>query len=107
MSSLPGPIFKRWIHSREEDSGEKIVYRPAGYPLPPARGREGIEFRGDGTFIHYLIGPTDRSQAVIGQWKTNEPETIEVNFPDQSLSPHKLDIIECSDDVLIVKKRPN
>jgi hypothetical protein len=107
MSSLPGSIFKRWIHSREEDTGENVVYRPAGYRFPPARGREGIEFREDGAFVHYVIGPTDRSQAVKGQWKSNEPKIIEVSFPDQSSSPYKLVIVKCSDDMLIVKKRPN
>jgi len=81
MPSLPDPIFKRWIHFREEDKGESIVYRPAGYPFPPARGREGIEFRSDGAFIHYQIGPNDRSQAVTGRWKIIEPQTIEIKLP--------------------------
>jgi hypothetical protein len=103
MSSLPGSIFKRWVHSREEDTGENIVYRPVGYPFPPARGREGIEFREDGAFIHYLIGPSDRPQAINGQWQSNEPMIIEVDFSDQSRSPYKLFIVKCSDEVLIVK----
>src|SRR4051794_36523523 len=102
--SLPNSIFKRWVLSREEVTGENIVYRPAGYPLPRARGREGIEFRDSGEFIHYIIGPTDRSQAVTGEWKASDFKIIDVNFPNKKLSPYRLTIVECSDTVLLVKK---
>jgi len=49
--TLPSQIFRRWTHSREEDRADILVYRPKDYPFPPARGREGLEFRKNGEFI--------------------------------------------------------
>ena len=39
-----------WLHAREEDpdDADELVFRPEGYPLPLARGREQIELRDDG-----------------------------------------------------------
>ena len=54
----------RWVHAHEEDEGDVRVYRPAGYDLPPARGRRGLEFRPGGEVIVYGPGPADRPQAV-------------------------------------------
>ena len=33
-----GSLVKRWVHSREEDDGERMVFRPAQYPFPRSRG---------------------------------------------------------------------
>jgi hypothetical protein len=54
----------RWVHAHEEDEGDVRVYRPAGYDLPPARGRRGLEFRPDGEVVVYGPGPADKPQAV-------------------------------------------
>ena len=56
----PPELFRRWVHVREEDEpGGVRVYRPADHPIPPARGRDGVEFRPDGTVVAYAIGPVD------------------------------------------------
>jgi hypothetical protein len=61
-------LTQRWLHSREEDSGNQIVYRPATYEFPPARGRTGFELRPDGSMIDIGIGPTDRRAEASGTW---------------------------------------
>lgn len=57
----------RWLHAREEDpeDGDELVFRPEGYPLPLARGREEIELRedADGGFVARAPGPDDRPLA--------------------------------------------
>ena len=54
------PLLQHWIHSHEEDTDTEMVFRPASFNFPPARGRKGFELSPDGTLIDYRIGPTDR-----------------------------------------------
>lgn len=102
--TLPSQIFRRWTHSREEDVGDTLVYRPSDYPFPPARGREGIEFRENGEFIRYQIGSTDRSLATPGRWSVQETNVVKVQFPNQSASLHTLTILECDEQILKVRQ---
>jgi hypothetical protein len=102
--TLPNQIFRRWIHSREEDQGDILVYRPTGYPFPPARGREGLEFRENGEFIRYQIGATDRNLAVPGQWSIENGNVVTIQFPDQSASSYTLTILECDEQILKVRQ---
>jgi hypothetical protein len=102
--NLPSQIFRRWTHSREEDQGDTLVYRSDNYQFPPARGREGLEFREDGEFIRYQIGSTDRNSAISGRWSMQESNIVEVHFPNQSISPYTLRILECDEQILKVNK---
>lgn len=102
--TLPSQIFRRWTHSREEDQGDILVYRPSDYPFPPARGREGLEFRENGEFIRYQIGATDRSSAVPGRWSVQNGNVVEVQLPNQSTSSYTLTILECDEQILKVRR---
>ncbi|HEY9611634.1 hypothetical protein [Allocoleopsis sp.] len=102
--TLPSQIFRRWTHSREEDVGDTLVYRPSDYPFPPARGREGLEFRENGEFIRYQIGSTDRSLATPGRWSVQETNKVKVQFPNQSASLQTLTILECDEQILKVRQ---
>ncbi|MEG4109124.1 hypothetical protein [Microcoleus sp. S13_C5] len=102
--TLPSQIFKRWTHSREEDRADILVYRPKDYPFPPARGREGLEFRENGEFIRYQIGATDRSLGVPGRWSIQNTNMVEVEFPNQSVSSYTLTILECDEQILKVRQ---
>lgn len=102
--TLPSQIYRRWVHSREEDQGDILVYRPSDYPFPPARGREGMEFRENGEFIRYQIGPTDRSLAIPGQWSVKDTNVVEIQFPNQSASSYTLTILECDEQILKVRQ---
>jgi hypothetical protein len=62
------PIVNHWIHAHEEDSAGVRTFRPSTYDFPPSRGREGFDFRGDGTAIVYTIGPADGNLADTGRW---------------------------------------
>jgi hypothetical protein len=69
VTPLPPELFRRWVHVHEEDDGDVRVYRPAGYALPPARGRRGLEFRPDGELLLYGPGPADKPQASTARWE--------------------------------------
>lgn len=71
------PLFRRWVHVREEDEGDVRVYRPAGTELPPARGRRGIEFKPDGEVLVYGPGPADKPTASPGSMADVEVVSVE------------------------------
>jgi hypothetical protein len=66
----PAAIARHWVHSHEEDEGGTQVFRPADFPLPPARGRDALALDSDGTLRRSIPGPDDRSsQLPTGSWK--------------------------------------
>ena len=93
------PILRHWIHSHEEDTDTEIVFRPASFNFPPARGRRGFELSPDGTLIDYGIGPTDRRQQTKGKWKrTGDDLTLDAG------ARRVLKIVSVSNDRLVAKK---
>ncbi|MGH3916485.1 MAG: hypothetical protein ACRDTC_24205 [Pseudonocardiaceae bacterium] len=97
-------LFRRWVHSFEEDTEEVSVYRPFGFEFPPARGRDGFDIKRDGEFIRYDIGPADGLVEVPGRWKAKGPNEIVVHFNDSHVEPDKLHIVSCEDDVLRIAR---
>lgn len=61
-------ISRFWIHAREEDVGNEIVYRTDDYDFPPSRGRDAIQLCEDGCLIEHSPGPTDRPVSMQGRW---------------------------------------
>jgi hypothetical protein len=104
VSELPRELFKRWVHSHEEDTDEVRVFRPQGYPLPPARGRRGFELRENGEFVQYGIGRADKSEATVGRWKPEGEAQASVSFPGERLDPYALEIVSLDEDKLTLKR---
>jgi hypothetical protein len=104
MSELPNAIFRRWGHSFEEDTGDIMVYRPADYPFPAARGRAGIEFRPDGTLIDWTIGPADAPRGVTGYWRIESPGRVRISFEGNVQASRTLEILECDVGVLRIRQ---
>jgi hypothetical protein len=100
--SLPAAVFGHWVHSHEEDSGDVEVYRPLGWPLPPARGRSAFEIKPDGEFVRYRPGPADVSAGRRGRWEALAPDRIAVSLPDES--PHELEICCVGPEVLKIRR---
>jgi hypothetical protein len=90
-----------WTHAHEEDVGDKLVYRPSAGEFPPARGRDSLELRSDGTLARRSPGADDRSVVKVGTWDLvghriglYQPGTPLVSF----------DVDEVSDDRLVVRR---
>jgi hypothetical protein len=82
------------------------VYRPADFEFPRARGRDGIEFRRDGTFIEWQIGPTDASRGATGRWRSDGSNRVRVTFEmNPTSTPRALEIIQCDEQILIVRRQ--
>ena len=106
MNGLPDEIFRRWGHSFEEDEGDVRVYRPAEYDFPRARGRAGIEFRPDGTFIDWVIGPGDATEPVNARWQTEAPGRVVASFEGEARPARAFEIVEVGPDVLKLREVP-
>ena len=103
MTTPPPALFRRWVHVREEDAAGVRVYRPADRPLPPARGRDGIEFRSDGTFADLRPGPTDAPVASVGRWTAPARGRVALTYPPGARSagaPTGYEIVELTPDLL-------
>jgi hypothetical protein len=96
-------LFKAWGHSREEDGDGLTVYRPAGYKFPLSRGRDGIEFRPDGTVVNAGPGPDDRTRAATGRWNQSGDQALDVNVSGADSAPRRMTIVDCDDQVLKVR----
>lgn len=105
MSKLPTDIYKKWGHSFEEDSGGVHVYHPAQYEFPRARGRAAIEFKQDGTFVDWVVGPGDARRANTGKWQVNEEGNVKISFEDNTKAPLTLKILYCDSTVLKLQRQ--
>ena len=61
-----------WLHSREEDEGASLVFRPEAFSFPRARGREGFELSADGTMRTIDPGRDDRTEYRDGTWHVEQ-----------------------------------
>ena len=79
MADRPDPsqLQKQWLHSHEEDTPGRTVYRPADYHFPPSRGRKGFDLGPGGNLVEIGIGPTDRSTRTLGKWRLVGDKTLE------------------------------
>jgi hypothetical protein len=78
VADLPPELFRHWVHSHEEDTGDVRVYRPADYAFPPARGRRGFELKPDGEFVRYGPGPSDKPEATTERWTPSSGGRVRV-----------------------------
>ncbi|SCG76564.1 hypothetical protein GA0070614_5951 [Micromonospora coxensis] len=72
-------LLRHWTHSFEEDHEGVRVYRPAEHDFPPARGRDGMEFHADGTFVDRPIGRGDANERRPGRWRCPPEGPIRVD----------------------------
>ncbi|WP_426938427.1 hypothetical protein [Pseudarthrobacter sp. S3] len=69
MTGPSAEITGIWLHCHEEDTPSSMVFRPRDYPLRPARWRDALELRADGTCIWHGSSPDDRGQSTPGRWE--------------------------------------
>lgn len=96
-------LYQRWLHSHEEDSGNKRVFRPATYDFPPSRGRTGFELRPDGTLIQIGIGATDRPVETSGTWELDGDRLV-FHTPSRSPAVQSHKVLNLTSKRLVLEK---
>src|SRR5262245_7968449 len=94
-------LGRTWVEVREEGGPDRIVLRPQGHPIPPARGRRALDLSHPGTLLAKAPGPTDKSEGKPGSWSVLENE-LTIDAPGWT---GKYSIEQLSDDVLIIKRK--
>ena len=96
-------LYKKWIHSHEDDQGDVKAYRPDTYEFPPARGRSGFTVKENGEFIQHNIHPADRGTVPVnGKWEANPVnKTLKISLEDKT--SYQIEIVSLEDDMLKVK----
>jgi hypothetical protein len=102
--ALPDALWRRWVHSFEDDGPGFRAYRPQGYAFPPARGREGFLLERGGRYVLYAIARGDGNAAAAGTWKRVGPDTLEVRAA--SGDAERLHILSVTDELLKVRAEP-
>lgn len=95
LSKLPGC----WVEIREESTPDRIVLRPDGVDIPPARGRRQIDLIPPSELIAGRPGPTDRTTAQSGTWSADGDElTLAAPGWDGCYA-----IAQLGDDILVIR----
>ena len=98
-------LAQHWVHSHEEDSDTEMVFRPASYKFPPARGRSFFDLKPDGNLTEGGPGPTDRSEAQEGKWKLDGGKNLVFYQGAKSDQPSRVLQLAAADrNRLVVKK---
>jgi hypothetical protein len=96
----------RWVHSHEEDTDSRLVFRPADHTFPPSRGRQAIEFRPDGAFTETVSGPDDRPAQTSGRWTLDEESHTVVLSPTREDREERTLLLEsASKDRLTIDRK--
>jgi hypothetical protein len=102
---LPAAMFRQWVHSREEDTGDVEVYRPRGFSFPPSFGRDGFEMKRNGEFIQNDIGPADGVVQVAGRWELRDVDEVAVSFRNPDREDYAFMIVAVNDTILRITRR--
>ena len=102
VTELPACLLGHWVHSHEEDTAETRVYRPAGYPFPPSRGRTGFALGVDGEATIYGIAPADGPLVSPGRWTFLPPDTLRSTSRAAMERVCPSTIVSCGSDKLVV-----
>lgn len=103
-SNLPAALFRHWIHSREEDTGDIEVFRPEGFAFPPSFGRDGFEMRKDGQFVQEDVGLADGVVQVMGRWTALGSRRVSVSFDGTTREGYTFEIVAVDDSVLQIQR---
>jgi hypothetical protein len=105
---MPKTIEKRvvgtWLHAHEEDASGELVFRPADFDFPPARGRVGYEFRSDHSCDYIGISPRDGAARVSCTWLLRGEDKPELVIARPDGPSEVLAIVSVDRDRLVVRR---
>lgn len=98
-------LHNEWVHSREEDTDNEQVYRPASYDFPLVRGpRESFQLKPDGSLVKGEATASDSVSKTQGKWKLKDDEIAFYNDAEAKESVRSMQIAAVDKDKLVLKK---
>lgn len=95
-------ISREWIEIREDSKDDMLVFRPANFPIPPARGRRHLKLTTEGQAKWLDAGPTDKLEtASEGNWKIDKNKLF-LNIPGWE---KEYEIVELNQNKMVLIKR--
>jgi|SRR5947209_6693180 len=79
-SDLRKSLQASWVHSHEEDEGNRLVFRGPDHDFPPARGRTSFTLKPGGEVDAVGPGPDDRRRSSSGTWSL-EGKHLRIDSP--------------------------
>ena len=95
-----------WIHSHEEDTTGRMVYRPAGFAFPPARGRSGFTLNADGSAAEFGPGAADQPITGSARWALVAGDRLQIRSDGAPGLSRSLGIESHTPDKLVLRKKP-
>ena len=99
-------LARTWIHSHEEDTAGSMVYRPAGFAFPPARGRSGFTLNADGSAAEFGPGAADQPSTGSARWALVAGDRLQIRSDSATTSSRLLGIESHTLDKLVLRKTP-
>lgn len=90
-----------WIHSHEEDTPGRLVFRPRTWRLPPSRGRRVLDLGPDGQLTSGGPDAVDRFVAGQGHWRLLNGDTLEI---EERGKVSRIHVLEVSNDKLVTER---
>lgn len=107
--SAAAPAMKQlqgtWLLSREENSGDTLVYRPNTYAFPPSRGRTGFAIKPFGRFEQFDIAPADGLAGRPGNWAIDRGTFLRIHLADSQETDYTLEILSMDTAKRVLKVR--
>lgn len=104
MDGIESCLIGTWLHSHEEDTADELVYRPADFAFPPARGRDGFEFRPGGELVYLGIARTDGTEESTGRWTVEGGNRVRVDVQHERIQPRTLEVLSCDAERLRIRR---
>lgn len=100
----PDDLCQCWKFSYEESDADIKVYRSCDYDFPPSRGREGMTFAADKTFVYSAIAPADGFTNLKGSW-TMENDILTMNYTTPTIKRSKFAVLSLSKEMMKLKSQ--
>jgi len=96
-------LSREWVEIREESEEGRIVLRPLGPDIPPARGgRRRLDLREPGDASAREPGAADAMEARDGSWTSPEEGVLDIAVPGWTGT---YTVIELHEDKLVIEPR--
>lgn len=105
MSKIKEEVLQgEWVHSREEDTNDETVFRPADYDFPLCRQpRQLISLKPDGNLVQGEATESDNLEESPGSWKL-EDDRLQIQYESDEKPDQTLRIASIDSNKLVLKK---